>query len=115
MQRSAVGSSQKTEVGGGRWKGSVIRKMEASFEFGSCLPWQATTDILWSIVKIVRCKTTTGTFSASDGHRRGSIRVDAKYPWHFIWEGSGEHYFFNGTTAYWLMGWQRDEVIRVVH
>ena len=56
-------------------------------------------------------KTTSGTFSASDGHRRGPIRVDTKYPWHFVWEGTGEHYFFNGTTAYWLMGWQDDNII----
>jgi len=53
----------------------------------------------------------TGTFRASDGHRRGPIRVDAKYPWHFIWEGTGEHYFFNGATAFWLMGWREDRVI----
>src|SRR5205809_585854 len=45
-------------------------------------------------------------------HRKGPIRVDPKYPWHFIWEGTGEHYFFNGTTAFWLMGW-RDE--RIIH
>jgi hypothetical protein len=56
-------------------------------------------------------KTHTGTFRASDGHRRGSIRVDAKYPWHFIWEGTGEHYFFNGTTAFWLPGWREERVI----
>ena len=53
-------------------------------------------------------KTHTGTFHATDGHRRGPLRVDPKYPWHFIWEGTGEHYFFNGTTAFWLMGF-RDE------
>jgi hypothetical protein len=52
-----------------------------------------------------------GTFHASDGRRRGPIRVDAKYPWHFIWEGTGEHYFFNGTTAFWLMGWGDDRTI----
>src|SRR4029077_8856474 len=40
-----------------------------------------------------------------------SLRVDPQYPWHFIWEGTGEHYFFNGTTAYWLMGWRDDQVI----
>src|SRR5438309_687398 len=32
-------------------------------------------------------------------------------PWHFIWEGTGEHYFFNGTTAYWLMGWKDERII----
>lgn len=56
-------------------------------------------------------KTSMGTFHASDGHRRGPIRVDTQYPWHFVWEGTGEHYFFNGTTAYWLMGWSDERVI----
>jgi hypothetical protein len=56
-------------------------------------------------------KTHTGTFRAFDGHRRGPIRVDPKYPWHFIWEGTGEHYFFNGTTAYWLPGWREERII----
>ncbi len=56
-------------------------------------------------------KTFTGKFRATDGHRHGPIRVDPKYPWHFIWEGTGEHYFFNGTTAFWLMGWREDRVI----
>lgn len=56
-------------------------------------------------------KTQTGTFRAVDGHRRGPIRVDPKYPWHFIWEGTGEHYFFNGTTAFWLVGWRENRVI----
>jgi hypothetical protein len=52
-----------------------------------------------------------GTFRATAGRRRGPIRVDPKYPWHFIWEGTGEHYFFNGTTAFWLMGWRDDRMI----
>ena len=54
----------------------------------------------------------SGTFQAVDGHRRGPIRVDHEYRWHFVWEGTGEHYFFNGTTAYWLMGWRDDSVIQ---
>ena len=54
----------------------------------------------------------TGTFRVVDGHRRGPIRVDPQHRWHFIWEGTGEHYFFNGTTAYWLMGWKDDSVIQ---
>src|ERR1051326_4938041 len=57
-------------------------------------------------------KSHTGTFHATDGHRRGPIRVDPKYPWHFIWEGTGEHYFFNGTTAFWLMGFRDENTIR---
>jgi hypothetical protein len=57
-------------------------------------------------------KTAAGTFHVTDGHRRGPIRIDPQYPWHFIWEGTREHYFFNGTTAFWLMGWSDESVIR---
>src|SRR5207247_1829206 len=32
-------------------------------------------------------KSTRGTFRATDGRRRGPVRVDRAYPWHFIWEG----------------------------
>ena len=53
-----------------------------------------------------------GVFHAVDGHRRGPIRIDPQYRWHFIWEGTGEHYFFNGTTAYWLTGWKDERIIR---
>jgi uncharacterized protein DUF4038/uncharacterized protein DUF5060/collagenase-like protein with putative collagen-binding domain len=57
-------------------------------------------------------QTSTGTFQAIDAHRRGTIGVDPKYPWHFIWEGTQEHYFFNGTTAFWLMGWRDERTIQ---
>lgn len=53
-----------------------------------------------------------GVFHATDGHRRGPIRIDPQYRWHFIWEGTGEHYFFNGTTAYWLTGWKEERIIQ---
>ena len=53
-------------------------------------------------------QTYSGAFTAVDRHLHGPLRIDPAYPWHFMWEGTGEHYFFNGTTAYWLMGW-RDE------
>jgi len=56
-------------------------------------------------------KTASGAFRVIPGRRRGPIRVDPQHRWHFIWEGTGEHYFFNGTTAYWLMGWTDDRVI----
>ena len=56
--------------------------------------------------------TSTGTFRATDGRRRGPIRVDARHPFHFVWEGTGEHYFFNGTTAYWLIGWEDERIIQ---
>ena len=53
----------------------------------------------------------TGRFTAGNAGRRGLIRVDKDHPWHFLWEGTGEHYFWNGTTTYWLLGWD-DETIR---
>lgn len=56
-------------------------------------------------------KESSGEFHASDGHRKGPIRVDPQFPWHFIWEGTGEHYFFNGTTAYFLMGFVNERTI----
>ena len=55
-----------------------------------------------------------GTFKAVNGRRRGLLRVDPAYPWHFFWEGTGDHYFLNGTTAFLLMGWEDDAVIREI-
>ena len=57
-------------------------------------------------------KTSQGTFRAVEAHQHGVLRVDPNYPWHFIWEGTGEHYFFNGTTAYWLVGWRDERIIQ---
>ena len=56
-------------------------------------------------------KSYDGTFRATAGGRRGPIRVDPEHRWHFVWEGTGEHYFFHGTTAFWLMGWRDERVI----
>ena len=55
--------------------------------------------------------THTGKFVARDSGRLGLVRVDEDHPWHFVWEGTGEHYFWNGTTTYWLLGWD-DQTIR---
>jgi hypothetical protein len=55
-----------------------------------------------------------GTFTARAGKRRGLVRVDPKFPFHFIWEGTGEHYFWNGLTTYALMGWQDEAYIREI-
>lgn len=57
-------------------------------------------------------KTHMGSFEAVDAKRRGIVRVDREHPWHFVWEGTGEHYFFNGTTAFIMMGWKDEAVIR---
>jgi hypothetical protein len=57
-------------------------------------------------------RSTEGTFHVTNGRRKGPVRIDPQNRWHFTWEGTGEHYFFNGTTAYWLMGWRDEGVIR---
>lgn len=59
-------------------------------------------------------RTHSGAFAATDGKRRGVLRVDHQHPWHFVWEGTGEHFFFNGNTAFLLMGWQDEKTIREV-
>ena len=46
-----------------------------------------------------------GSFRARRGRNKGIVRVDPRHPFHFIWEGTGEHYFYNGTTAYHLLSW----------
>jgi len=55
---------------------------------------------------------TTGYFEAQKSSSKGIVRVDPEYPWHFIWDGTGEHFFWNSTTTYWLLGWQDESVIR---
>lgn len=57
-------------------------------------------------------KESSGMFQATDGHRKGILRVDENHPWHFLWEGTGEHYFWNGTTAFFLMAWTNDDQVR---
>lgn len=52
-----------------------------------------------------------GTFEAVDAKRKGVLRADTEFPWHFPWEGTKERYFWNGTTTYWLASWD-DDIIR---
>lgn len=52
-----------------------------------------------------------GQFEAVDARKRGIVRIDPEFPSHFQWEGTKERYFWNGTTTYWMAGWD-DETIR---
>jgi len=56
----------------------------------------------------------TGNFAVQDGERRGLVRVDPEHPWHFLWEGNGEHYFWNATTTYWLVGWDDETIFKSI-
>lgn len=51
-----------------------------------------------------------GEFTAVESERRGLVRVDPEHPWHFLWEGTDEHYFWNGTTTYFILGWDDDTI-----
>lgn len=52
--------------------------------------------------------TATGKFKVKDKGAPGIVRVDAEHPWHFVYSGNGQHYFWNSTTAYALVGWDDD-------
>jgi hypothetical protein len=58
--------------------------------------------------------TEKGAFVAEDRGLNGPVRVDPQYPWHFVYEGTGEHFFYNGTTTYWLLGWDEDNIERIL-
>jgi hypothetical protein len=51
-----------------------------------------------------------GRFEATDERKKGIVRVDPEFPSHFQWEGTRERYFWNGTTAYWLAGWDTGHI-----
>lgn len=53
-----------------------------------------------------------GSFRALASSLKGPLRVDKDHPWHFIREGTGEHFFWNSTTTYWIMGWENEQIIR---
>ena len=50
-------------------------------------------------------------FTATGRDHPGIVQVDPEYPDHFRYSQSGDHYFWNGTTAYYLMGWKDDRII----
>lgn len=56
--------------------------------------------------------TSTATLTAEPGRRNGLLRVDPDHPYHFKYAGTGEHYFWNGTTTYWMLGVQDDAEIK---
>ncbi|MFN8357349.1 MAG: DUF5060 domain-containing protein [Spirosomataceae bacterium] len=45
----------------------------------------------------------TGTFEAVASYRKGILRQDKQHPEHFVFD-NGDRYFWNSTTAYWMLG-----------
>jgi hypothetical protein len=52
-----------------------------------------------------------GTFTAKPSQRKGLLAVDPQHPFHFLWSGTGDRYFWNGLTTYALLGWKNDAYI----
>ncbi|MEW6750107.1 MAG: DUF4038 domain-containing protein [Candidatus Latescibacterota bacterium] len=75
------------------------------------MPWQLGLHRYWVVYRRGAFEARhTGQFTARDGGRRGLVRVDRHHPWHFLYEGTGEHYFYCGTTAYFLAGWDEAQI-----
>lgn len=55
-----------------------------------------------------------GSFQAENQNRKGLVRLDPQYPNHFQWEGTKERYFWNGTTTYWLAGWDDETIAQII-
>jgi hypothetical protein len=55
-----------------------------------------------------------GAFQAVDQRRKGIVRVDPEFPSHFQWDGTRERFFWNGTTAYWLAGWDTHTITQII-
>lgn len=55
-----------------------------------------------------------GRFTAVAGARKGLVRVDPANPYHFLWTGSGEHFFWNATTTYAVLGWDDETLDGIV-
>jgi hypothetical protein len=59
-------------------------------------------------------KSHQGNFQAADGKKKGIVRVDPEFPSHFQYEGTKERYFWNGTTTYWLAGWDDENIRQII-
>lgn len=51
------------------------------------------------------------SFTALASNRQGVLQVDPEHPTHFIYSGTKKHFFWNSTTAYWMLGWQDETTI----
>jgi hypothetical protein len=56
----------------------------------------------------------SGKFLVIPSPRKGLLQIHPDAPYHFRWEGSQEPVFLNGTTAYWLLGWEDENTIQQI-
>jgi Protein of unknown function (DUF4038)/Domain of unknown function (DUF5060) len=55
-----------------------------------------------------------GRFVSVKGDAKGPVKVDPEHPWHMIYAGTGEHFFWNSATCYWILGWKDEGVNREI-
>jgi hypothetical protein len=55
-----------------------------------------------------------GRFTAQNAGANGLVRVDPQHPFHFVYAGTGAHYFYNSTTAYALAGVRDDLMLAAI-
>jgi hypothetical protein len=58
--------------------------------------------------------THTGRFSARPSPLAGPVCVDPEHPFHFVREGTGQHWFWNATTTYQLLAWDDETIAQSV-
>ncbi len=83
-----------------RWMPKEAGEYSFKYEF-----WTGTGPALMGAVSA------KGTLVVKESKNAGPVKVDKDSPHHFVRAGSGEHYFWNGTTTYWLLGVQDDAKI----
>ena len=77
-------------------------------------PGQYTYTVTYRQTGEEASETYHGAFTATDEGQRGLLRVAPEYPYHFQWSGTGEHFFWNSTTAYYLAGCDDDTMVRAI-
>ena len=79
--------------------GSAMPRKVAPTAFASCRQPRATTGIRSTIGRDGATAPEPAPFTSRTAADAVPSRIDPKYRWHFIWEGTGEHYFSNGTAG----------------
>ncbi len=86
---------------GSVYKVRFLPTVPGEYEYKLTTGGAASNESVWQSTVTVEAKK----------NARGPVRIDTDHPHHFVWAGTGEHYFWNGTTTYWLLGVQDDKRI----
>ena len=91
------------------------RRRQPSSASASCRPQPGTYDLHRHLPRRRPSRPhTRATSRRGDAKERGIVRVDPEFPAHFRWEGTQERFFWNGTTTYWLAGWDDDTIRHIL-